>query len=368
MPVTVSGSTPVKVVTPSTASPAGERRYTEWSRASASSSFVRPYAQLDRDVVGREPVEAHAGAHLEPVAGLRLRGMPERVDVVDRDLGPGVLRPRATNAASALRLGEAVGAQRDVVRGRRHVQARDVVLHHPVARRLLAELGHRVAHHAEPRERDAVLAVVEAGHELVLDEVVERRRLGVVALLVVRRGVGGRDRPAVLAVVPLVPPAVEDREVQHAVERGLHAARAARLERAQRVVEPHVAAGVERLRERDVVVGQEHDPPAHLRVAAEAHELLDEDLARVVGRVRLAADHDLHRTLGVGEQPREPLGVAQHQREALVGRHAPREADREHLGVERCGRPRRARLPSRWPGWMPRPAAAPRRRARCFIC
>ena len=57
--------------------------------------------------------------------------------------------------------------------------------------------------------------------------------------------------------------------------------------------------------------------------------------------MRLAADDDLHRPLGVGEQPREPLRVAQHQREALVRRHAPCEADREHLGIEQILHPRR---------------------------
>src|SRR4030095_1825655 len=39
----------------------------------------------------------------------------------------------------------------------------------------------------------------------------------------------GGDAPAVVAVVPLVPPAVEDRQVQAAVERGLHAGGAAGL-------------------------------------------------------------------------------------------------------------------------------------------
>ena len=147
--------------------------------------------------------------------------------------------------------------------------------------------------------------------------------------------VGRRDRPAVVAVVPLVPPAVEDREVQAAVERGLHARRAARLVGTQRVVQPDVAAGVERLGHRDVVVGQEHDAVPDLGVVGEAHHLLDQLLAALVGRVRLAGDDQLHRALGVQQEPLEPLGVAQHQRQPLVRRDAAREADGEHVRVER---------------------------------
>ena len=68
---------------------------------------------------------------------------------------------------------------------------------------------------------------------------------------VLRGGVGvdlARERPAVGAVVGLGPPAVEHAEVQAAVDRGLHAARPARLERRARQVQPHVAALHERAR------------------------------------------------------------------------------------------------------------------------
>ncbi len=192
-----------------------------------------------------------------------------------------------------------------------------------------------MAHHLDPAQRHArSVDVVEPRGDLVLDQVVERGRLDVVAAVGVVDAVGRRDRPAVVAVVPLVPPAVEDREVEPAVERRLHARRAARLVGPQRVVQPDVAAGVERLRHRDVVVRQEHDPVPHLGVVGEADDLLDHLLAALVGRVRLAGDHQLDRALGVQQQPLEPLRVAHHQGQSLVRRDAAREADRQHVGVE----------------------------------
>ena len=53
---------------------------------------------------------------------------------------------------------------------------------------------------------------------------------------------------------------------------------------------------------RDVVVGQEDDAVPHRRVVGELDELLDQLLAAVVGRVRLAGDDDLHRPLRVEQQ------------------------------------------------------------------
>ena len=46
---------------------------------------------------------------------------------------------------------------------------------------------------------------------------------------------------------------------------------------------------------------------------------------------------------GCEQQPLEPLGVAQHQRQPLVRRHAAGEADGQHVGVERACRSSRAR-------------------------
>ena len=161
-----------------------------------------------------------------------------------------------------------------------------------------ASVAERAADHLEPGAGQAVAALVEARRELVLDQVEDRARLARVARVGVEPGlVGRRDRPAVGRVVALVPPAVEDREVEHAVQRRLHAARAAGLERAQRRVEPDVDAGHEHARERHVVVGQHDHAVAHVVARRERAELLDQALALAVVRVRLAGHEQLHRPL-----------------------------------------------------------------------
>ncbi len=73
---------------------------------------------------------------------------------------------------------------------------------------------------------------------------------------------------------------------------------------------------------------------AHARVVREPHQLLHQPLPAVVGGVGLARDDDLDRVRGVQQQLPQPVAVAQHQREPLVGGDAPGEADGEDVGVE----------------------------------
>ena len=69
-------------------------------------------------------------------------------------------------------------------------------------------------------------SVVERGGHGLFDQFVQGAGFDLVAPVGIGDAVGGRDGPAVLAVEPLVPPAVEHAQIQGAVKRGLHAGRA----------------------------------------------------------------------------------------------------------------------------------------------
>ena len=157
------------------------------------------------------------------------------------------------------------------------------------------------------RGYSVLVALVELRRHGFLQQVVERRRLQVVTTVLVGHPGGRRYRPAVLAVVPLVPPPVADGQVQPTVERALHPRRAAGLQRAQRVVQPDVAAPIQQPGHRHVVVGQEGDAVAHLGPVGELHHLLDQRLAAVVGGVRLAGNDQLDR-LSVRRAAAVPAG------------------------------------------------------------
>jgi hypothetical protein len=75
---------------------------------------------------------------------------------------------------------------------------------------------------------------------------------------------------------------------------------------------------------------------AHVDLVGEAHELLDEPLATVIGGVGLTRDDELDGSGGVEQQAAQPRRVVEHQRKALVGGHPAREADGQHLRIERA--------------------------------
>ena len=142
------------------------------------------------------------------------------------------------------------------------------------------------------------------------------------------------DGEAVLAVEAFAPPTVEDAEVQAAVAARLHAAGAARFERAARVVQPDIAAAHHLARDMDIVILDEDQFALHLAILAEVNDLLDELLALVVARMRLAGEDELQRTLLVMRQLHDVLELLEDERRALVGGEAAGEPDGQRVGIE----------------------------------
>ena len=105
-----------------------------------------------------------------------------------------------------------------------------VVLHHAMGAEPRRECGDRFDHHLDPVPRQAVgVAVVVERDHFVAERVDEVVRVAGVGDFVIDVLPAVADREAVLAVVGLGPPAIEDRKVEPAVEHGLHAAGARRL-------------------------------------------------------------------------------------------------------------------------------------------
>ncbi len=218
---------------------------------------------------------------------------------------------------------------------RREVQAVDVLAHHAVRAELDPELGDRVPHHLDPSSRHLVrIALEERRKHLSLEDGEKRLRVGRVLFLIAPRRVFVADGEAAVGRVALGPPAVEDGAVEHAVQRRLHSRRARRLHRPTRGVEPDVHALDEPPRERHLVVGQEHDVAMRAVAAREVDHLADDVLAALVRRVRFAGDDDLQRAIGIAEQRRQPLRLAEQESRAFIRREPPRKTDRERLGIE----------------------------------
>src|SRR5262245_35607119 len=135
------------------------------------------------------------------------------------------------------------------------VESAQVFGHHPFG----AEAGNEPLHGhldaGDPTSWQPVgVARVEERDDLVLEQVVQRQRV----MVVLHRGIPLRtaDRPSALAVVALDPPAVEDAQIETAVDGHLHAARPARFERWTRKVSP-----TDRPRRRDMAPCADRNPP-----------------------------------------------------------------------------------------------------------
>src|SRR6185503_2730659 len=120
-------------------------------------------------------------------------------------------------------------------------------------------------------------------------------------------GLATPDGPAVVAGPALVPPAVEHGAVDHPVHGRLHATGARRLERPAGVVEPDIHALDQVASDADVVVLHHHHAALEPLRAAAREYLLDDTLARAVGRVCLAREHDLDGPLLVPQQACQPF-------------------------------------------------------------
>src|ERR1019366_7112097 len=114
------------------------------------------------------------------------------------------------------------------------------------------------------------------------------------------------DGPAAGYFVGFVEPAIQDAQVQHAVDAGLHAAGAAGLLAALRSVQPQIHTLHHFARDLHVVVFDEDHVLPQIPVARKLHDIADEILAFVIARVRLAGDHDLHRHILVAEDALDP--------------------------------------------------------------
>ena len=194
----------------------------------------------------------------------------------------------------------------------------------------------RPLHACRPRTRHAVRVAVVVERDYFFSED-PQQLLGIAPVVRVGRRVrfADADREPVRAVVGLRPPAVQDREVQAAVQQYLLPAGAGRFLRPAGIVEPHVDALHELATEADVVVLEEDQLAEEAGVPAELVNLPQHALGRLVARVRLARNHELDGALRVVDETRQAVRILQEQRRPLVGGHPAGETDGQGVLAQR---------------------------------
>ena len=181
----------------------------------------------------------------------------------------------------------------------------------------------------------ALVALVEGRHDLARRTARAGGGVALVLGLMVDVDVAGQ-RPAVLAVIGLGPPPVEDAQLQTAVDADFIplvplASRGGRG-RFSQTSHPRTRLAVRPGRSRPGTPRAGRRSGARLR----PNRRCSTRLASSSRGWALPASTDLHRAVAA-QQRQRPFGVTGQQLQALVSRHPPREADREHVGVERLG-------------------------------
>ena len=79
-----------------------------------------------------------------------------------------------------------------------------------------------------------------------------------------------------------------------------------------------------------------HQVARQFAVLAQMNDLLDEPLALVVARMRLAGENELHRPLLVVRELHDVVELLENQRRAFVGGEPAREADGQRVGIQQA--------------------------------
>src|SRR4029453_7508519 len=110
------------------------------------------------------------------------------------------------------------------------------------------------------------------------------------------------NSPAIAAVVPFAPPAIEHAQIDSAIRSSLHSAGSARLQRAQRMVQPKIDTLPETARNVAVVVLQKNDAIFQASFTAESVNFLDQRFAGFIAWMRFACENELHGARAIVEQ------------------------------------------------------------------
>src|SRR5579885_339099 len=217
----------------------------------------------------------------------------------------------------------------------RYVEARSILLDHAPHTESRRAGADRLAHQGNPAVRQAIFVALEVQRDdLILKQGVEREAIGLVLRVLIVVLALLADGPAILPVVALGPPAIQNATVRQAVQRSLLSACSAGLMGTDWIIQPQVSSRNQVAGHIDVVVLQKGHLAPEGVAARELVDLLDQSFARLVGGMRLPGADNLHRASGIAHNLLQAWQVTKDQRCPFIGCEAARKADNQRLGTE----------------------------------
>ena len=254
----------------------------------------RSVEQLDRDVPRSQLAQLDLDLYREVAADWNL-DVARGPHVGDLELMPH-FGHELTPAHELASLPSTVRCQEMPLHGRGKVVTLQILTNHSVGVENRANRANGRPHHGDPITGQIIgAAAIEEWDHLLFEQPEERPALYFVLIFVILVLFPVTDSPTVLAVETFCPPAIDDAQVDSAVDGSLHPAGSARLERSAWGVQPDVAALHEVAGHLHVVVLEEHDPTTDVVSAGQLDELPDQLLALLVSGVGLPGKNDLNR-------------------------------------------------------------------------
>ena len=291
-------------------------------------------AEFDGDFVRGELAEEDGGDEAEGIAGVEGAEVAIRLRGVDADVVPCGVEAETLSVEGD---GGAAGVGHEaavVVRGW-DVEFVAVFCDHASGGEEAEAHADGGFHHGDPAGGVAAAgAGVEERGDVVFEHAVEGGGFDGVAVFIVFVFLAIADGPAAVGGVALAPPAVEDGDIETAVDGGFHAGGAAGFHAAAWGVEPDVGSLDEGAGEAHVVVFEEEEAVADSGAAGDVDDLADEVLAVVVCGVGFACEDELDWAVLAAEESLETFGVAEEEGGAFVAGGAACEADGEDVRVE----------------------------------
>ena len=181
---------------------------------------------------------------------------------------------------------------------RGHVQVRTILGDHAFAVELSTHILQRLLHAPHPFDGHPVVPpLIEHGDDFILQQRVETRNVGIIALRRIR--VSATDGPTAGRFRSLIEPAVRNTKIEHAVHAGFHTAGAASFFSATRIVQPNIDRAHQFTGHLHPVIFHEEHTMRKFWIRGMMNNFTDERFARRIQRMSLARDENLHRTGGV---------------------------------------------------------------------
>src|ERR1700731_3487049 len=200
----------------------------------------------------------------------------------------------------------------------RNIKARSIFFHHTFHAEFRSASANGLLHGSDPAMRNTIrTAIIISRNNFFFEQPVERKTVGLGLRIGIVVFTFLANRPAVLAVVALGPPAIEDTAIRLPIQCSFLTTCTACLMWSNRIVQPEIRARNQVAGHGDIIIFQEDDLAPESIAARETIHLLNQRLARFISWMSLTSKDYLHRSFRIIHNAVQTLNISENQGRSL---------------------------------------------------